>query len=346
MKYAFDKIIYFCYRKNTYPFKTRINVNLTRDSGWGCMVRCGQMIMARGIYKYFKSKKMSTEKAISETIKYFLDIPYSEKNIPSIFSSILSTNLNINNNIKILPPFSAQMHCLNGKYYNKYAGEWFSDVNICQNYRDINKIFNLFPELSIFNFVTDFHLEEVLDECFTLLNNEKTDKTKKIFTFNNKNYVMNKCGLIFISVRLGINKVTDEYYNSLLKLFGCKECIGIIGGETNLAHYFIGYNSKGNLLYLDPHYNQDSIIDLNEQNLMTYIDKIVYKLPFKSLQCAFTIGFLFRNVKEFKELYVFLKFFKTDKNACFNVNFGPKKDDYNINCEEIEKNINNEEDDF
>ena len=152
-------------------------------------------------------------------------------------------------------------------------------------------------------------------------------------------------GAIFVSVCLGISSIPPEYFQSIKQLFKCKQFLGFIGGKINQASYFFGY-SDDNLLYLDPHYNQDSIIDLNEQNLMTYIDKIVYKLPFKSLQCAFTIGFLFRNVKEFKELYVFLKFFKTDKNACFNVYFGPKKDDYNINCEEIEKNINNEEDDF
>ena len=234
------------------------------------------------------------------------------------------------------------MHCLNGKYYNKYAGEWFSDVNICQNYRDINKIFNLFPELSIFNFVTDFHLEEVLDECFTLLNNEKTDKTKKIFTFNNKNYVMNKCGLIFISVRLGINKVTDEYYNSLLKLFGCKECIGIIGGETNLAHYFIGYNSKGNLLYLDPHITRDAIYELNDDIILSdCLVKNIYEISIDNMSTGLSIGFLFRNDDEFEDFIQFMEKYNKSDHPCFG--YIKQKIEIDINKYE---NLFNDEDDF
>ena len=344
LKYTFDKILYFCYRKNTYPFKSRISASISRDSGWGCMIRCGQMIMARAIYKYLKSKKFSTEKAISETIKYFLDIPYSEENIPSIFSSILSTNLNINNNknIKILPPFSAQMHCFLGKFYNKYAGEWFSDVHVCQNYRDINEIFNLFPELSIIHFLTDFHLEEVLDKCFTLLNNENVDKNKKIFNFNDKKYIMKKCGLIFISVRLGINKITNEYYDSLKKIFECKECIGIIGGETNLAHYFIGYNDKGNLLYLDPHITRDAVFELNDDSIINdYLVKNILEISIDDMSTGLSFGFLFRNSDEFEDFNQFMEKYSKSSFPCF----GYIKQKIEIDISKYE-NLFNDEDDF
>ena len=80
------------------------------------------------------------------------------------------------------------MHCFLGKFYNKHGGEWFSDVNICQNYRDINKCFNLFPELSILSFVSDFKLQEILEECFILVNeNDKIDTNKKILNLKIKN---------------------------------------------------------------------------------------------------------------------------------------------------------------
>ena len=344
LQYTFDKIIYFCYRKNTYPFKSRSNGILTWDSGWGCMIRCGQMIMARGIYKYLKSKKFSTQKAISETIKYFLDIPYSEHNIPLIFSSVLSTETNINNNeiLKILPPFSAQMHCLIGKFYNKYGGEWFSDVNICQNFRDINTIFNLFPELSIIHSITDFNLEYVLNECFTLLNNENIDKNNYIFNWNNKKYLMKKCGLYFISVRLGINKVTNEYYDSLKKLFECKECIGIIGGETNLAHYFIGYNGKGNLLYLDPHITRDAIKELNDDSIINdCLSKNIHEISLDDISTALSIGFLFRNINEFEDLIQFMEKYNKSNFPCF----GYIKQKMDIDISKYD-NLFNDEDDF
>ena len=85
----------------------------------------------------------------------------------------------------------------------------------------------MFPELGILHFVSDLNLQEVLDKCFTLVNNENSEKKKKIFDLNDNKYIMKKCGLIFISTRIGITKITNEYYFSLKNLFECKECIGI-----------------------------------------------------------------------------------------------------------------------
>jgi len=343
--YNYNKLIYFCYRSNIYPIKNKINVDLFRDSGWGCMIRCGQMIMSRAIYKYLKSKKFSSEKAISETIKYFLDLPYSENNVPSIFSSILSNNLNTNNNkdIKLFPPFSIHMHCFLGKFYNKHGGEWFSDVNICQNYRDINKCFNLFPELSILSFVSDFKLQEILEECFILVNeNDKIDTNKKILNLKNKKYIMKKCGLVFISVRLGINKVTNEYYSCLKKLFESKQCIGIIGGETNLAHYFIGYNNRGNLIYLDPHITREAVINLNDESIVNdYLVKNIHEISIDDMSTALSIGFLFRNVDEFEELIGFVENYSKNVYPCF----GYIRENIDIDINKYE-NLFNDEDDF
>ena len=342
IKNEYNKLIYFCYRRNTYPMKNRFNINVTCDSGWGCMIRCGQMIMAKAIYKYLKSKKYSSVNSISETIKYFLDIPYSLEDIPSLFSSLKEKNPNKSIiNIKILPPFSIQMHCFLGKYYNKYAGEWFSDVNICQNYRDINESFELFPDLKIISFITDFNLQDILDGCFTLLNNEKNDE-KKILNINNKNYIMKKCGLIFISVRLGINKITNEYYSSLKKLFECKECIGIIGGETNLAHYFIGHNDKGSLIYLDPHITRETVNVLNDDSLINdYLVKNLHEISIDDMSTALSIGFLFRTINEFEELFKFLENYSKENYPCFG--FIKKKIEIDINKYE---NLFNDEDDF
>ena len=165
----FNKLIYFCYRKNMHPINTRLNISITRDSGWGCMIRCGQMIMSRAIYKYLKAEKYTTEKAITETIKLFLDIPYDTKNIPNFFTYIMSKNPYINTQMAILSPFGLHMNCSLGKIYNKYAGEWFSDVNICQNYRDLNNYLNIIPNLKIFSFISSIDMGQVMEECFTLI---------------------------------------------------------------------------------------------------------------------------------------------------------------------------------
>ena len=342
----FNKLIYFCYRKNIYPINSRLKISLSRDSGWGCMIRCGQMIMARIIYKYLKTEKYSTEKAISETIKYFMDIPYIISNVPNFLTSFLTKNPYINNTTKLLSPFSIQMHCWLGNIYNKFGGEWFSDVNICQNYRDLNDNLNILPNLKIFSFISELDMGEVMEGCFTLIDNNKdnNDNTveENIVEFNNKRYIMNKKGLIFVSMRLGINKVSFEYFSSIKNLFQCKECMGIIGGEANLAHYFVGYNDKGNLIYLDPHITRESVIELNQDTIMNdYLSKNILELSMNDMSTALSVGFLFRNKKEFIELVDFIEKYCANPFPCFG--FSKEKIVIDINKYE---NLFNDEDDF
>ena len=341
--YRFNKLIYFCYRKNIYQMPTRLKITISRDSGWGCMIRCGQMIMSRAIYKYLKSEKFTIEKAISETIKLFLDIPFDLNNIPNYYTSIMTKNPYINNETKLLPPFSIQMHCHLGNLYNKFAGEWFSDVNICQNYRDLNDNLNIFPNLKIFSFVSEFNLPEVLEKCFKVINNiDNNENNNDIITINNKSYFFEKSGLIFISMRLGINKITFEYYSSIKQLFKCKECIGIIGGETNLAHYFIGYNDKGNLIYLDPHITRECVNELNKENIINdYLTKNILEISMNDMSTALSVGFLFRNKNEFEDLIQFVEIFCSNSFPCFG--FTKEKVEMDINKYE---NLFNDEDDF
>ena len=55
--------ILFSYKKNFEPID---NTNITNDSGWGCMLRCGQMILYQGIQMLFDTKQ-------TDLMKYFDD---------------------------------------------------------------------------------------------------------------------------------------------------------------------------------------------------------------------------------------------------------------------------------
>ena len=137
-------------------------------------------------------------------------------------------------------------------------------------------------------------------------------------------------GLIFISVRLGLDNVSPDYYPSIRKLFDNKECLGFIGGKkwTNSASYFFGYYDNF-LLYLDPHFNNQSVDNINNNNISSYTNKTIYKLDIKTLKAGFTIGFLFRNLKEFNDLLDFFKKQKKEENPCFS--FTEKKVELEIN---------------
>ena len=150
-------------------------------------------------------------------------------------------------------------------------------------------------------------------------------------------------GLIFFSVRLGLDNVSPEYFPSIKKLFSCKECLGFIGGKkwTNSASYFFGYYDNF-LLYLDPHFNNQSIDHLDINNIVSYKNKTIYKLDIKTLKAGFTIGFLFRNIKEFNELVNFFIEQKKEESPCFS--FTEKKVENEFEKDDINKN--SDKDDF
>ena len=354
LSYKLNKIILFCYR-NKMPHIKRENSKkyYTSDSGWGCMIRCGQMILARAIYKYFKAQKISSEEAIQRTLFYFYEAPFLFDDYPPLFCCVFNkfihsyfethkTPINIK---YCYAPFNIMSNCLLGELYNKYPGEYFSDVNMCMNFVYLNDYFNIFSYLKIFSFQSNFILSKIIYNCFEKAENIDNNINNNIYIYENNQYIMQKGGLIFISVRLGLNKITEEYYNSILEIFNCKECIGIIGGENNKAHYFIGCDCQREvLLYLDPHTTKNCVYKLNENSLFeNYLNKTVYEISLKNMSAAFTIGFMFRNFQEFEHLIYFVQnYTKVKKNPCFS--FTNMEIDF-VN-DDFEEAVLNDADDF
>ena len=93
-------------------------------------------------------------------------------------------------------------------------------------------------------------------------------------------------------------------YNEVFKIFDIETNIGFIGGNNTKAFYFIGKCDK-NIIYLDPHYVQETI-PLNNLGAISahesYIPKDIYYMPINELSPSFTIGFAVNNMKNFKLL--------------------------------------------
>ena len=53
-KNAYLEHILFSYKKNFHPIEKS---NITNDTGWGCMLRCGQMILYQGIQMLIEEDK-------------------------------------------------------------------------------------------------------------------------------------------------------------------------------------------------------------------------------------------------------------------------------------------------
>ena len=345
----------------------------TSDCGWGCMIRSSQMIFSRMIYKVFKKlykNRFTSDIIIKSIIPFFLDNNINIKDVYITSNECLNISLeNYINQLNIYlnkqdpkkgdkmkltiksfdPPFSIHKICRIGEIFGRTCGEWFSDFDLPKIYEIINTTFNIIPNLSILHFTSDIDMNIIIEKCLKRIENfENVSKISEIDYFINENkekFILKTMGAIFVSVRLGVTSILSDYFSSLKKLFKCKQFLGFIGGKVYSGSYFFGYY-EDNLLYFDPHLRQESIFDLNDENLQTYIEKSVYQIPFKSLQCAFTLGFLFRDINEFKQLYDFLKEYTLEKLPCFHINFKTNKSGNGLSNEDINNNINNLEDDF
>ena len=318
--YKLGKILIYTYGKN-FPKITNIKnkKTYTSDTNWGCMLRCGQMILSHGIYRLLKYKKLNTKDALFYTFSLFNNYPIKEVNLCKYFHnminkfySILTEKEGETNNKKIkefFPPFSIKTICEFGQFNEKTAGEWFSDVVMTSIFKKISEYYELFNDnelsLKIMNFQSCIEIRDILRECFIEKKYEKGND--KYIRLNNKLYYFDKMGIIFVNVRVGLETIPKEYYPGIKELFNLKECIGIIGGKTRQAYYFIGYNdNEDSLLYLDPHVTKEDDKEINMNNILSkHVFKQAYLLKMTKMSTAFTIGFCFRTYDEFLNLYEF-----------------------------------------
>ena len=300
--YKLGKVLLFTYRKN-FPkitsYKTK--KTYTTDAWWGCMIRCGQMILSRGIYLFLKSKGITTENALDYTVPLFNEYPITKDKLHPFFHGMLDKYIKSKNDDQI-------------------------------------KIKEFFPPFSIKTL------------CF--IEKKKDETNKEFMHLHGKYYYFNKMGIVFVNVRVGLDKIPPEYYKGIKELFQLKSCIGIIGGRTRLAYYFIGYNDEENsLLYLDPHVTKDSDKEVTKENILgKHINKEIHLLKMTKMSTAFTIGFCFTKYSEFLELFHFWQMAKLNEKGVKILGLTKEDMNYVANKESEEDisptYIDKDEDDF
>ena len=64
--------------------------------------------------------------------------------------------------------------------------------------------------------------------------------------------------LLLVPLRLGLDRLNEEYVPSLRALLGMPQSVGMIGGRPRRSHYFLGRQGE-RVLYLDPHEVQPAL---------------------------------------------------------------------------------------
>lgn len=249
-----ESLFWFSYRKN---FRAIGGTDFTSDRGWGCMLRCIQMLYSNTLTRHHFNRDWRWQ-----------------DNTSSLYNSILRDFLDDPNGL-----YSIQQIAKAGCSAGKDVGTWFGPNTACQSIK-ILKEFNKELDLSIQIVMDNFMcIEDIKFYC-----KEDEKGNKKEWTPL----------LLMIPLRLGLNECNSVYYDTLKHCFTLPQSVGAVGGRPNSAFYFVGHHDD-KLLYLDPHVTQESLsmdaIDLDMIPDETYHTQTIDLLSLANLDPSIAIAF-------------------------------------------------------
>ncbi|KAI0981189.1 hypothetical protein GJ496_007454 [Pomphorhynchus laevis] len=247
---------------------------ITTDAGWGCMLRCGQMMLARALVKSY----------ISSPDCDLVDLNDSDK---QVYQSIL---LNFNDVVK--EPFSIHQIVMHRSENESSFSSWFGPNAIAQTLRrialeQINEQSTAFP----------IYLHVSIDQMIVVheIISEWDQRT------SSKNMPM----LLIIPLRAGLKNIDSKTFKILREYFKSPQFVGFIGGRPRRALYLIGCADE-QLLYLDPH-NVQCYVSHPAFDDSTYHTNVLRWLHFENLDPSLALGFICKNKEEFWTLIDFLQ---------------------------------------
>uniref|UniRef100_A0A8C6NV12 Cysteine protease n=1 Tax=Nothobranchius furzeri TaxID=105023 RepID=A0A8C6NV12_NOTFU len=227
--------LWFTYRKNFPPIG---GTGPTSDTGWGCMLRCGQMILGEALvcrhlgrdWRWAKGRKQREEYV--SILNAFIDKKDSYYSIHQI----------------------AQM----GVGEGKPIGQWYGPNTVAQVLKKL-AVFDTWSRLVVHVAMDNTVIIEEISEC-------SCDATWMVelfccFKYHSRTGVPTalwKPLVLLIPLRLGLSDINEAYIDTLKQCFMLPQSLGVIGGKPNSAHYFIGYVGE-ELIYLDPHTTQPAV---------------------------------------------------------------------------------------
>ncbi|XP_070278714.1 cysteine protease ATG4B isoform X1 [Myotis yumanensis] len=237
--------LWFTYRKN---FPAIGGTGPTSDTGWGCMLRCGQMIFAQALlcrhlgrdWRWTQRKRQPD--SYFHVLNAFIDRKDSYYSIHQI----------------------AQM----GVGEGKSIGQWYGPNTVAQVLKKL-AIFDTWSALAV-HIAMDNTV--VMEDIRRLCRSSLPCAEATAFPADSEGHcnglpagaeVTNRPSLwrplvLLIPLRLGLTDINEAYVETLKGCFMMPQSLGVIGGKPNSAHYFIGYVGE-ELIYLDPHTTQPAV---------------------------------------------------------------------------------------
>ncbi|TRY54569.1 hypothetical protein DNTS_001572 [Danionella cerebrum] len=239
--------LWLTYRKNFQPIG---GTGPTSDTGWGCMLRCGQMILGEALVCRhlgrdwrWSPEKQQRQEYIS-ILNAFIDKKDSYYSIHQI----------------------AQM----GVGEGKSIGQWYGPNTVAQVLKKLS-IFDSWSRLAVHVAMDNtVIIEEIKRLCMPWLDvdrgacalpeesPEMNGDLEGACALTEDETALWKPLVLLIPLRLGLSDINEAYIEPLKQCFMMPQSLGVIGGKPNSAHYFIGFVGD-ELIYLDPHTTQPAV---------------------------------------------------------------------------------------
>ncbi|PGH30532.1 hypothetical protein GX50_06712 [[Emmonsia] crescens] len=239
----------------------------TTDTGWGCMIRSGQSLLANALAILSLGRDWRRGTKIKE-----------ESNLLSLFADDPKA------------PFSIHRFVEHGaSACGKYPGEWFGPSATA---RCIQALSSECKHAGLNVYVTSDG-SDVYEDRFRAIasgGGTGTDTDTGIHPT-----------LILLGIRLGIDRVTPVYWEALKAVLKYPQSVGIAGGRPSSSHYFIGAQGS-HFFYLDPHHTRPALPyhapgdpPFTAEELNTYHTRRLRRLHIKDMDPSMLIGFLIRD---------------------------------------------------
>ncbi|XP_044038392.1 cysteine protease ATG4D [Siniperca chuatsi] len=306
---SFASLLWLTYRRG---FPQLAGCSLTTDSGWSCVLRTGQMLLAQGLLLHLMSPGW-TWSVSHHAVKDDMDLlvirsadskehGLNLKERPNKRGRKLSLDSRLDRPMEAkhrkvvswfadhpAAPFGIHQLVELGNSSGKKAGDWYGPSIVAHILRKaVAAAAAASADLS--NLVVyvaqdcTIYLEDVTRLCEQPL----PQPWKSV--------------IILVPVRLGGQDLNPSYITCVKKLLTLQCCIGIIGGKPKHSLFFIGFQDD-HLLYLDPHYCQPTV-DTTKENfpLESFHCKYPRKMAFSRMDPSCTIGFYAKGQKDFESL--------------------------------------------
>ncbi|KRY52132.1 Cysteine protease ATG4B [Trichinella britovi] len=295
--------MWFTYRKSFSPIGGTGPIS---DAGWGCMLRCGQMLLAQALIcrhlgREWQWSPSCRDEAYVKILRMFQD----KKN----------------------ELYSIHMIAKMGESEGKEIGKWFGPSTIAHVIKKL-AIYDDWSSLAVHVAMDNVIVQEDVKKLCSrevfdalrkrLLQEEPSEIVADWFEDARKDNKKVDCEnlsspwkplLLILPMRLGLSELNPCYIPALKEFFACKYNIGMIGGKPNHALYFIGAY-KDRLVYLDPHWCQtfvdlDVSMDLFDDS--SYHSAFILDISFNEIDPSLAIAFYINTEAEFDDFCTFAK---------------------------------------